>query len=88
MKTFREYLTEATIKPGDGVLTSDSSDGVVHSVLPGGDLAVVITGWDRFRGDSQSKRPNTSIEDVSDLSKKKVSSDYLEYFKQARNMKL
>jgi len=51
MKTFKEFLSESTIKAGDGVRTSDGSDGIVHKILATGDLAVVITGWDYFGSD-------------------------------------
>jgi hypothetical protein len=88
MKTFKEFLAEQNLKPGDGVRTSDGTDGIIHTVLSGGDLAIVITGWDYFGDDNQSKRPSTSIENMSDLSKKNVDSRLKEYYKQAKNIKL
>lgn len=88
MKTFKEFLNEANVKAGDGVRTPDGSDGIVHHILPGGNMAVVITGWDYFGGDLESKKPNYTIEDVSDLKKKNVGSKYKDYFNKSKNMKL
>jgi hypothetical protein len=88
MKTFKEFLNEAKLKPGDGVRTSDGSDGIVYKILATGDLAVVITGWDNFGDKNESSRPNTSIEDISDLTPKTVNKKYNIYYEKSKNMKL